>query len=147
MPRSSNGFTLVELLVVLLILSLLLVAVPIAFDRALPGLQLRSDAREVARVLREARGIAIAEFRESTVTIDVSERYFQLDDNDPRISFSEGSRIILEAASTEQINPDAARIRFFPSGASTGGRVTLKRRGNSYHVEVDWLYGRVRIIK
>ena len=147
MPRSSSGFTLVELLVVLLILSLLLVAAPIAFDRALPGLQVRSDAREVVRILREARGLAIAEYRESTVTIDVSERYFQLDDNEPRISFSEGSKITLEAASIEQINPDAARIRFFPSGASTGGRVTLDHRGKSTRIEVDWLYGRVRIIE
>ncbi len=147
MPRSPSGFTLVELLVVLLILSLLLVAAPIAFDRALPGLQVRSDAREVARILRQARGRAITEYRETTVTIDVSEKYFQLDDNEPRISFSERSKITLEAASIEQINPDAARIRFFPSGASTGGRVTLDHRGKSTRIEVDWLYGRVRIIE
>lgn len=147
MLRWCGGFTLVELLVVLLILSSLLVGVPIAFDRVLPSLQVRSEAREVAQILREARILAIAEHRESTVTIDVSKRYVQLDDTASRMSFAEGSSVTVEAASNEQIDTDAAHIRFFPSGASTGGRVTLDRRGNSYHIEVDWLYGRVRIIE
>jgi general secretion pathway protein H len=53
----------------------------------------------------------------------------------------------LEAASSEQVGESRARIRFFPNGASTGGRITLDRAGNRYHVEVDWLYGRVRIIE
>ena len=82
MLRLSGGFTLVELLVALLILSLLLVAAPIAFDHALPGLQMDSDAREMARTLREARARAISDGRESTVTIDVTQRYFQLDEDE-----------------------------------------------------------------
>ena len=147
MARSSGGFTLVELLVVLLILSFILIAAPMAFDRALPSLQLRSEAQEVARILREARSLAISEYRPSTVTIDVTERYVQLNDNDPPFTFSEGSSITVEAAAIEQISSDAARIRFFPNGSSTGGRLTLERRGKAYHVEVDWLFGRVRVIQ
>ena len=53
--RAEGGFTLVELLVVLVILGLLLVATPIAFDRVLPGLEVKSDARDLASVFREAR--------------------------------------------------------------------------------------------
>ena len=51
--RTSMGFTLVELLVVLLILSVLLVAAPIAFDRVLPRLErlLRGDVNDEHQVM------------------------------------------------------------------------------------------------
>ena len=37
------------------------------------------------------------------------------------------------------------RIRFFPDGSSTGGRVTLTSDERLYHVDVDWLTGQVRV--
>ncbi len=142
---AARGFTLVELLVVLLILSVLLVAAPIAFDRVLPGLQVRSDAREVARVLREARGQAIRGNREATVTIDVEERTYRLGDDGELQRFSEGVAVTLKTAASELIEPNIGRIRFFPDGSSTGGLVSLDRRGRTYAIWVDWLYGRVQI--
>lgn len=146
-PKATEGFTLVELLVVLLILSVLLVAAPIAFDRVLPGLQVRSDAREVARVLRDARGRAIRDNLEAAVTIDLSERTFRAGNEGPQYRFSEGVSVTLHTAASERVGLDAGRIRFFPDGTSTGGRVDLERRGEEYDVIVDWLYGRVRIVE
>ena len=85
MIRTTAGFTLVELLVVLLILSVVLIAVPIAYDRIKPRLEMRSEAREIAQILRDARGRAIRDNEETTVTIDVSERYLRSGDHGPRI--------------------------------------------------------------
>lgn len=147
MLTSRKGFTLVELLVVLLILSLLLAAVPIAYQRVLPGLELRSETREIARIFREARALAIQENRDMAVSIDVEERSLRTTGNGTVHRILEGVIVTLEAASSEQIGENAAQIRFFPNGASTGGRITLDRLGNRYHIEVDWLYGRVRIIQ
>ncbi len=147
MIRSRAGFTLVELLVVLMIISVVFVAMPIAYDRVKPGLEVRSDAREIARILRETRGRAIRDNEEATVLIDLNERFLRMGAEGERFDFSEGTTLTLETAMSEQISPDAARIRFFPSGASTGGRVTLERLGKIYRIEVDWLFGRVRIIE
>jgi len=142
----AKGFTLIELLVVLLIMSLLLVAAPIAFDRVLPGLQVRSDARDVANVLREARSRAINGNREVTVTVDVEGRSYRLDgDGGQPQSFSDGIAVTLKTAESEVTGPDTGRIRFFPDGTSTGGLVRLDRQGRVYEIEVDWLYGRVRV--
>ena len=121
---STKGFTLVELLVVLLILSVLFVATPIAFSRVLPGIELRSDAQQVARLIREARSRAIRNNMDATVL-----------------------KLTLRTAASERQGADSARIRFFPDGTSTGGRVSLARRDTAYHVEVDWLSGRVRIVE
>lgn len=147
MIRTPVGFTLVELLVVLLIIAVVLVAVPIAYDRVKPGLEVRSDAREIARILRQSRGRAISDNEEATVLIDLGERYLRDEPRGERIDLSKGTTLTLETAASEQIGPDAARIRFFPSGASTGGRLTLERLGTVYRIEVDWLFGRVRILE
>ena len=144
---AARGFTLVELLVVLLIMSVLLVAAPIAFDRVLPGLQLRSDARNVASVLREARAQAIRANREATVTVDVAERTYHLGDDGTLQRFSEGVTVTLKTAESELLGPDVGRIRFFPDGTSTGGLVSLDRGGRKYNIAVDWLYGRVQIVE
>ncbi len=144
---AARGFTLVELLVVLLIMSVLLVAAPIAFDRVLPGLQLRSDARNVASVLREARAQAIRANREATVTVNVAERTYHLGDDGPLQRFSEDVTVTLKTAESELLGPDVGRIRFFPDGTSTGGLVSLDRGGRTYNIAVDWLYGRVQIVE
>ena len=140
-----KGFTLVELLVVLLIISVLMVAAPIAFDRVLPGLQVRSDAQDVATMLRKARSQAIQSTREVTVTVDVEERTYRLAGEAGMQRLSEGVVVSLETAVSEVLGPNAGRIRFFPDGTSTGGLVNLKRRGQTYVISVDWWYGRVRI--
>lgn len=141
----AKGFTLIELLVVLLIMSLLLVAAPIAFDRVLPGLQVRSDARDLANALREARSRAIHGNREVTVSVDVEGRSYRLDGDGRPESFSDGIAVTLKTAASEVTGPDTGRIRFFPDGTSTGGLVSLDRQGRVYEIEVDWLYGRVRV--
>lgn len=147
MIRPQNGFTLVELLVVLLVISVVFVAMPVAYDRMMPGLELRSDAREIARIFKETRGWAIANNEESTVLIDLKQRFVRAGSTGERFDLAKGTSLTLETALSEQISSDFASIRFYPSGASTGGRVTLRRLGKINQIEVDWLFGRVRILE
>jgi general secretion pathway protein H len=158
---ASRGFTLVELLVVLLILSVLLVATPIAFDRILPGLEIEADARDLANLMRQARLRAIRTNDETTVVIDVEERAYWLGGGEApedfagdldaaaatesRGAFSEGVSVTLRTAESEQIGENVGRVRFFPDGTSTGGGVLLERRDRQLGIVVDWLYGHVRI--
>ena len=150
---APRGFTLIELLVVLLILSVLLVATPIAFDRVLPSLEVKADARNLANLLRDARGRAIRQNIETTVVVDVAERTYWMSDTgqaepgsrDSQSRFADGVIVTLRTATTEQIEEDIGRIRFYPDGTSTGGGVKLDRRGKLFNVEVDWLYGHVRV--
>ena len=52
----------------------------------------------------------------------------------------------LFTAHTEQISDDAGNIRFFPDGSSTGGEIVLGDGRSKFHVQVDWLTGRVSIL-
>jgi general secretion pathway protein H len=142
----KNGFTLVELLVVMVIIGLLLALLPIAFDRALPGLEAKSTAREMAAVLRTARSMSIRDNQETSVTVNVTSRRYVLDGTKKSQEIAEGIDVSLFTATTELDEQGGGRIRFFPDGTSTGGRVTLAGASATYYILVDWLSGRVEIV-
>jgi general secretion pathway protein H len=142
--RRRAGFTLFELLIVLAILGLALaVAVPL-FARALPGLELKSSARTVAATLREARSLAIADNREIAVAVDLDTRTIDLAGL-RRETLGDGIGLRLFTAAEELIDRGAGRIRFYPDGTSTGGRVRLLAAGRLYDVDIDWITGAVTV--
>lgn len=141
---AADGFTLLELLVVLVILGLTVaLAVPV-FSRAMPGVEAKAAARDVAAMLRAARSLAIAENREITVAVDLDRRTVELAGAQSR-TVPAGIGIGLYTAAEELIDRGAGRIRFYPDGTSTGGRVRLSAGERKYDVLVDWISGNVRI--
>src|SRR5215813_12553916 len=74
----AQGFTLLELLVVLVILGLMVtLAVPL-FTHAMPGVEAKAAARDVAALMRAARSLAIAGDREVTIAVDLDHRTVEL---------------------------------------------------------------------
>jgi general secretion pathway protein H len=141
----AKGFTLIELLVVLVIIGLMLSLAPVAFRQALPGVQHKAVARDLAAALRDARGRAIQENRDVAVIVDVEARTFATGDGGELGRLGDDLTVSLVVGQSEQLDETRARIRFFPDGTSTGGRITLTGNQRDYHVLVDWLSGRVAI--
>jgi general secretion pathway protein H len=136
---AERGFTLLELLVVLAVMTLLIGAVPIVMTGGLSGLELQVAARDVADTLRHARGRAIA-LNDEVV--------FALDRESGRYAVTPGQRAGALAEGTEAVvKPNNAldTVRFFPDGGSTGGRITISRDQQSYDVRIDWLTGQVTV--
>ena len=144
--RTAGGFTLMELLVVLGVLGLVLALAVPSFSRALPALELRTDARNVASALREARALAIGRNQETTLTIDAEQRSLRLGDGAP-IRLSPHLGMSLLTAGSETAETGTGGISFFPDGTSTGGRITLVLGERQRHVVVDWLAGTVSIVE
>ncbi len=144
-PRSQRGFTLIELLVVLLIMGALITLAPAAFHRIAPGLEMKAAAREVAGLLREARGQAIRDNRETAVLIDTEQKVYRLGKGARAHKLGAELDVSLVTATSEQLDDTRGRIRFFPDGTSTGGRVTLSRDDRKFDITVDWLTGLVAI--
>lgn len=143
----GGGFTLVELLVVLVILAALSGLLLIRFDGVLEGMELRGASRDVASALRHARGRAIATQQETGVAIDVESRQYRvLGTDDTRVhGFNPRITVDLLTDRTAFLSDTEAAIRFFPDGSSTGGGITLSSGTSGYHIDVQWLTGRVRI--
>jgi len=133
-------------LVVLVIAALLLSVIPPLFSAAIPGVQLKGAAREIAAALRYARGQAVAHQQPAVVTLDVEARQYRVTGRERTFSLPKNLELELFAARSEQTAGSAGGIRFYPDGSSTGGRVTLSAGERSYKVDVDWLTGRVKIL-
>jgi len=142
--RSSRGFTLLELLVVLVLMALITgLAVPL-IAAGTPGAQLKASARDLLAGLRQAHDRAILTHEDTALSIDVQTRTFRLS-GDPRVhTLAPKAQIGLFVADTEQ-GGEVGIFRFYPDGSSTGGRITLAQDGQTYQIDVDWLTGLARL--
>jgi general secretion pathway protein H len=146
MRSSTSGFTLLELLAVLLILTLVAAfVVPSLGGSAV--VEIRTAARSLAAGLRQTRNRALNDNRSATLAIDVAKREFRLPGEQRVHKLPESVDIVLYTARSEQLDEQRAAIRFFSDGSSTGGRITLSTDSLRYLVDVDWLTGRVRVIE
>ena len=143
----QNGFTLLELMVVLAIAAVMMTVVPPLISSALPGAQLKSTARQLAAGLRTARNEALVQRRESRLLIDLEKRRFGLGGRDRSYPIPESLKVDLLTVESERLSDKQAGIRFFPAGGSTGGRITLSTGKRALGVDVDWLTGKVRILE
>ncbi len=145
--RARSGFTLLELLIVLMLMGLITALTIPVFSGGVSTTQLKSAAREVAAGLRQARGQAIAQKAEAVLELDVTGRAFRVLP-DPRLHMlPAGIDIKLFTAQSDLVNDRIGAIRFYPDGGSNGGRVTLAAGERKYDVDVDWLTGRVAILE
>jgi general secretion pathway protein H len=142
---TEAGFTLLELLVVLAILGLAVALAVPAFDRVMPGLELKATARGVAAALRQARGLAVSSNREVAVTIDVNAHTLDPGRGRPAAQLDPRFDLRLYTATDELVGGSAGNIRFFPDGTSTGGRVRVVYGTRKYDVLVNWITGVVTI--
>lgn len=133
------------MLVVLVVLVLLTSLSPLLLDRVVPNLRFEAAARELASTLRLARGFAIRDNRARVVVIDVGARIAAIGGARTRSTLPDGVRIDLVVAAIERVDAATGRIRFFPDGSSTGGKIVLTSGQRALAVVVDWFSGQVRL--
>jgi general secretion pathway protein H len=139
----EEGFTLVEMLVVLAILALTTTfAVPLLSGGS-EGLRLDMASSELAAALRVTRSAAITRNVQMALMIDVDRRKFRSTVVSER-PFAPNIEAKLTFASGIRSAPSDGGFQFFPDGSSTGGDVTLSLRGKQTKLCVDWLTGTVR---
>ena len=145
--KPQRGFTLLELLVVLALAASLMAIVPPLISNSVPGVELKATARKLASGLRYARNHSVATRKQSLLTLDLKARKFMVSGRKRSYVIPEDVEVELFAAAVEMESDTRGSIRFFPTGGSTGGRITLSVGERKYEVDVDWLTGKVRILE
>ena len=146
MARARHGFTLIEMIVVLIVIAVIAgLTAPAMMRMAAPEVD-ASDAAPVAGLLRAARRQAIEGGSVVTLILDPEEARYRADTSGPRGSgrLSEGPISIGEDVTLES---DSLRVRFTfrPDGSVFGDTVIVHGRYASARVSVDRWTGAVRV--
>jgi general secretion pathway protein H len=134
--RGEHGFSLIELIVVLAVLSIVAVAVAPLATPWRRGTLMDVAAREVVLALRTARAAAIYGNKETVFTLDGAAGHY----------WSDGAPApkALPARISAAFAPGTptGRIRFFPDGGASGGTIVLRDAHRSASIRIDALSGR-----
>jgi general secretion pathway protein H len=130
------------MLAVIILIGIAAAAVSISVARGLASARINAAAGEIAGALRATRTQAIVHGAPSVFQVDTRDgTYRGADKRDVRLP--KGLGVEVTSAAKDQTGGDVARIRFFPDGSSTGGRITLRSGKREWHVNVSWLTGAI----
>lgn len=142
-----NGFTMLEILVVLVIMSLLVTLVPPLFSKALPSLTLKAAANDFFQDLNYIRNIAILKSKKTQLVLNPMDGTYSSDDKDSgeKQVLPDYIKISASHIGLRDVTDKTPVIAFFADGSSSGGVVTFSSNERSYSVLVDWITGGVTL--
>jgi general secretion pathway protein H len=136
---ADSGFTLIEMIIVLVVLSLVAGLVIARGPSRSPTVEVRSAATQVLQGMRAARAQALAAGQTQAFTVDATQHAYRIGRGTPQPL---PKRVGLDM---EVAGKPARAIDFLPDGSSTGGTVLLTGTTRRMTVSVDWLSGRIRV--
>jgi len=142
--KDKRGFTLIELVLVLLLIGVSMVIVLPNIDRGLQDREVRISALGLAAVARDLRSRALTDGMPQELLLNVPQNSYLA---------AQATEVHLPAdvkfASVdggETIDRDIKKFYFFPNGSSLGGEIVLAgERSVSYLVRMEALTGRVQV--
>ena len=140
--RRSRGFSLLELLVVMMLVAATGVLAAGVLGGGFARMELRGHARDITAQLRFTRARALASGEPQTFSIDPAAHRWQAAEGRSG-EVPESLEIRFFGAREVQPAEGVGAVVFFGDGASTGGRVRLSRDTAGFDIDVAWLTGEV----
>jgi len=139
--RSERGFTLIEILVVMIIMCLSVALVTPSIMRGLGRAGLKTTTKKIASSLKYSRNQALRKRRV----------YYAVARGKDLIIIPAGQAkpeaVISAATGTEVVSRDGRALVFYPGGGSSGGmlKVMDSKKGSFYTIKVEPSSGRVHV--
>ena len=143
MRSKAQGFTLLELIVVLFVVVLGFSAIGINLSSGNDSTKIKAAARDIVSALRYVRGQALMTRQETTLTLDLKDNTYTVTGRDKLYQLPKAIELAVVTAQDELSGEGTAAIRFYADGSSTGGRVTLEQNGTAWKIDINWLTGQI----
>jgi prepilin-type N-terminal cleavage/methylation domain-containing protein len=141
--NNQQGFTLIELIVVITLMSLVVGIVGVNLGMRLPKERLKAAVRDVVSTLRYAKNRSQTKTEEVIVKINLNERYIEAFKK--RKSIPENIEIYALDPEQGQIRDGVYKIIFFPGYGCSGGEIILKTEALAYSIKIDPLTGGISV--
>lgn len=133
----NNGFTLIEIIIVLTIIGLALSVVAIATTREYSKSIIRSEVRKIYAALKHARETAITR---------KSEVIFETEEENKGYTITANESQIFRRKLPEGITIYSESVIFYPMGDSTGGTILVNDEDErKYEVQISNITGRAKV--
>ena len=143
--KHNKGFTLLELIVVLVIMVLGFSMVGLNVSNGNDATALKVAARDIVSALRFARGDALISHQEMTVTLNLVKKTYTVSRREKEYVIPKTINLKVVTAKSQIQDNELASFRFFPDGSATGGRVTLSKGKAAWQIDINWLTGQIEL--
>lgn len=159
----KRGYSLIELVVVLAIMSLLAALVTPSLSRFLKGVEFKATAKRVGGILRYCRSEAVNQGHVVQILFSPSSREIKIQSKDISDPYGEGKEtsILIKSYNlpkgirlekidsiSEPSHSEITLFEFYPNGGSNGGSLLLENEDrNRFSIDVHFLTGVVKIVK
>ena len=135
----AAGFTLLELLLVIVLMAVALGVLSFGLGRGLEAARERQALRDIVGALRQARTQSVLSGLPQQVRFDLPGHRFQA----PGQALGHWPADLgLQLTTAADLG---AAVAFFPDGSSSGGHLLLARGAQAWRIDVGWLLGDVRL--
>ncbi len=140
--EKEKGFTLLELVIVMLLIALLMSLAAAFFSNTLPSSKFRASVREVAATIRHARALAQIRGEAQTLTIDMDTGRFRIGDAGGK-ALPDGVHIKVIDPHEGEIDRGSYRMDFSPAGGIEGGTIVVWNEKKTATITIDPIAGPV----
>lgn len=137
-PGASRGFTLLEMLVVIVLMSIGIGVVGFGLHKGLQQAGDRQLLGQMVQALRTTRSAAIISGQTRETSFDLDRRTFQAPGKRPQQWPAE---VGVQLNTAADLN---AAVAFYPDGSSSGGNVLVFQGERRWRIDIGWLTGSVK---
>lgn len=146
-PARARGFTLFEMLAVIVLIGVAVGLVGIGLGRGLQGASERQALARTVDALRAARVQAIVSGQPARARFDLRQRTVQ---GPVRAGSQRQPQGLAQWPADWQVRLQTAEglgaaFEFYPDGGASGGNVSISRGERHWRIDVGWLTGSVRL--
>lgn len=138
MANAQRGFTLLEMLVVIVLISIAAGLVGFGLQQGLRAAKERQAVGQIVEALRSTRARAIVSGTTESTVFDLRDLSVQAPGR-PKKHWPAELQVTLHTA--EQAG---SAVDFYPDGSSTGGNVLLGNGSRRWRIDIGWLTGSVQ---
>lgn len=138
----NKGFTLLELMIVLFLITLMVGLSSVFFGNTLPSAKFHATAREMAAALRHARSLARIQGKDETLVVNLDTKKYGIEGR-KTMTIPSGINIRIEDPFYGDIRQGRYAFTFHSYGTAEGGTIVLWDDKRSVSISLDPIVGSV----